>query len=40
MVKMRTMMRTNSDEALRKACFRASEQLAVDVLDDYVNLSN
>ncbi len=36
--KLRTMMRTHADEEVRKACFNASEAMAVDVLDDYVNL--
>ncbi len=36
--KMRTIMRTHPDEALRKACFDACEILAVDCLDDYIEL--
>ena len=37
-VKMRTLMRTDSNEAIRKACFEAKEKLAVSALADYVTL--
>ncbi len=36
--KMRTIMRTHSDEAVRKACFEAMEKLPLDTLDLYVEL--
>ena len=35
---MATMMGTNDDEAVRKACFEAIEKSAVAVVDDYVKL--
>ncbi|TAK57283.1 hypothetical protein EPO17_02395 [Patescibacteria group bacterium] len=35
-VKMRTIMRTNPNEALRKACFEAVEKLAYGTLEDYI----
>jgi len=37
-LKMRTMMRTNDDEKVRKACFDAREVLAVSCLDEYIKL--
>lgn len=37
-LKMRTMIQTNSDEKIRKACFEAREKLALDLLEDYVVL--
>ncbi len=37
-VKMRTLMRTDSNELLRKACFEAKEKLALSTLTDYVAL--
>lgn len=36
--KMRALVRTHPDEKIRKACFEASEKLALDVIDDYVTL--
>jgi oligoendopeptidase F len=36
--KMRTIMRTNPDEAIRKACFDATEELAIDNLDNYIEI--
>ncbi len=36
--KMRVMMRTDTDESVRKACFEAMEKMAIYVLDDYVKL--
>ncbi len=36
--KMRTIMRTNPDEAIRKACFDAMEKLPFDYLDEYVEM--
>jgi len=36
--KMRTMLRTEPNEAVRKACFDAIEGLAIGVLTDYVEL--
>jgi Zn-dependent oligopeptidase len=38
--KMRTMMRTNPDEAIRKACFESMEKLPYDTLDLYVEILN
>lgn len=35
---MRTMMVTNDDEKMRKACFDAREKMATDVLDEYLEL--
>lgn len=37
-VKMRTLIQTDSDEAVRKACFDAREALALDCIDEYVTL--
>lgn len=37
-LKMRTMIQTNSDEKIRKACFDAREKLALDFIDEYVML--
>ncbi|MDE1988682.1 MAG: hypothetical protein KGI39_03200 [Patescibacteria group bacterium] len=37
-LEMRTTMRTNADEAVRKACFNATEGLAEDCLDEYAEL--
>lgn len=37
-LEMKTMMRTNKDEDIRKACFNAMEGLAEDCLDEYVEL--
>ncbi len=37
-VKMRVMMRTEKDEALRKACFEAMEKQAEDCIGDYIKL--
>lgn len=36
--KMRSMMVTNPDEAIRKACFDASEKLALDCIAEYIEL--
>ncbi|MEK7463863.1 MAG: M3 family metallopeptidase [Patescibacteria group bacterium] len=36
--RMRAMMRTNPDEATRKACFEALEKLPLDTLDDFVEI--
>ena len=36
--KMTTMMKTNDDEAIRKACFKAREKLAVQFIDEYIEL--
>lgn len=36
--KMRTMMRTNPDEVIRKACFEAIEELPLATLDDYIEV--
>ncbi len=35
---MRGLMRTSPDEALRKACFDAMEKLALETIDEYVEL--
>lgn len=37
-LKMRTMMRTNPDERIRKACFDAAEAMAIESVGDYVKL--
>ena len=37
-VKMRTMIRTNSEEVVRKACFEACEQLAGSLIQEYIQL--
>ncbi len=37
-LKIRTMMRTEADENIRKACFEALEKLAVDCVEEYVEL--
>lgn len=36
--KMRVIMRTNPDEATRRACFEATEKLALDTLDEYIEI--
>lgn len=36
--KMRTIMRTDPDEAVRKACFDATEKLPFDYLNEYVEM--
>ena len=36
--KMRTMMRTSSDESIRKACFEALEKLPLDTIPDYIQI--
>ncbi len=36
--KMRTLMRTNPDEAVRKACFEALEKLPLDNIDTYIEV--
>ncbi len=36
--KLSAIIRTNSDERIRRACFEARERLATDNLDDYVEL--
>jgi len=36
--KMRTIMRTNPDESVRKACFDSMERFPIDTLDDYVEV--
>jgi Zn-dependent oligopeptidase len=38
--KMRVIMRTNPDEAVRKACFDAMEKLPFDKIDDYIQIVN
>lgn len=38
--RMRAMMRTDPDEAIRKACFEALEKLPLDTLDDFVQIIN
>ena len=35
---MRIIMRTNSDEAIRKACFLSMEKLPYDTLDEYIEI--
>ncbi len=37
-LRMRTMMQTHADEKVRKACFEAREKIAVDCIDQYVEL--
>jgi Zn-dependent oligopeptidase len=37
-VKMRTIMRTDADEKIRKACFDAMEKLATGAIADYIKL--
>mgnify|MGYP001590750475 CR=1 FL=1 len=37
-VKMSTMIATNSDEKIRKACFVAREKLATDFIDEYIEM--
>ena len=37
-IKMRMTMRTNPDEAARRACFDSLEKLSLDVVDEYVQL--
>ena len=37
-LKMRTVMHTNSDEKIRKACFEAREKLALDLINEYIVL--
>ena len=37
-VKIRMMMRTNPDEATRKACFDAYEKMSLEAVDEYVQL--
>lgn len=37
-IKMRTIIGTNPDEKIRKACFKAREEIAVRYLDEYVEL--
>ncbi len=37
-VKMSAIIRSNSDEKIRRACFNAREKLAVDLIDEYVRL--
>lgn len=36
--KMRDIIRTHSDEALRKACFEAMEKLPLDTMDQYIEI--
>jgi hypothetical protein len=36
--KMATMMSTHDDEAIRKACFDAREKLAVEFIDEYIEI--
>ncbi len=36
--KMRTIIRTNPDEAIRKACFDATEKLPLDYIDEYIEM--
>jgi Zn-dependent oligopeptidase len=38
--KMRALMRTSPDEAIRKACFDALEKLPLDTIDDYILIIN
>jgi oligoendopeptidase F len=38
--KMRTSMRTDSDEAIRKACFEALEKLPMEHIDTYIDIIN
>lgn len=37
-LKIRTMMRTDLDEAVRKACFDAMQKIATDLLPEYIEL--
>lgn len=37
-IEMRTMTRTNPDEKIRKACYQAREEMALDCLEEYVSL--
>lgn len=37
-LRMRTMMQTHADEKIRKACFKAREKIAVDCIDEYLEL--
>lgn len=36
--KMRTMMRTHTEESIRKACFEALEKLPLDTIDEYIEI--
>ncbi len=36
--KMRSLMRTHPDEAIRKACFESMEKLPLSTLDDYIKI--
>jgi oligoendopeptidase F len=38
--KMRTLMRTDPDELVRKACFEAGEKLALSCVDEYIEVIN
>jgi oligoendopeptidase F len=38
MVKMRTMIGTDSDEKIRRACFMAREKLATDLVKEYIEM--
>ena len=38
--RMRTIMRTNPDESIRKACFEAMEKLPLDTIEDYIKIIN
>jgi hypothetical protein len=40
LVKMRTMIRTNPDEKIRKACFVAQEKLAENFIKEYIEMIN
>ena len=37
-IKMRTMMRTDGDEKIRRACFEADEKISINVLKEYIEL--
>jgi Zn-dependent oligopeptidase len=37
-IKMRILIQTSPDEKIRKACFKAGEELALDNIDEYVEL--
>lgn len=39
-LKMRTMIQTHPEEKVRKACYQAREEMALDCLDEYVELVN
>jgi len=39
-LKMRTIMGTNSDEKIRKACFKAREELAQKLIKEYIEMVN